>query len=146
MHNLYIISPELNPGDEIKNIVEDFLANFVPFEISIGAKLVLYFDKKSRAYYFICHIDAKTLVTKCDLNASLDNDDEDEIYKLNRDITEDKSAYKLMEKDALEGRSFEDLVVEYDTSYREQKPLKIYGGQHRIRAIVKTLHLLCITF
>lgn len=139
MSDFYIVSPQLNPSGEIMRIIEDFLKNFMPFEISTGAKLVLHFDKKSGAYYFICHLDGQTLVTKCDLEASLDNDDEDEIYKLNRDITEDKSAYKLMEKDALAGRSFEDLVIEYDTSYREQKPLKIYGGQHRIQAIRNTL-------
>jgi len=42
-----------------------------------------------------------------------------------------------MEQDALNGRSFEDMVVEYDTSYRIKKPLKVYGGQHRLRAIEK---------
>ena len=99
----------------------------------------MYFDKKSSAYYFICHIDGKTLASKCDLEASLDSGEEDEIYKLNRDITEDNAAYKLMEKDAIEGRSFEDLVVEYDTSYQNSKPLKAYGGQHRIRAITTAL-------
>src|SRR4030043_1533387 len=42
-----------------------------------------------------------------------------------------------MEKDAFQGRSFEDMVIEYDTSYRSDLPLKVYGGQHRIRAITK---------
>src|SRR3990172_3486440 len=42
-----------------------------------------------------------------------------------------------MEQDALNGRSFEDMVVEYDTSYRIKKPLIVYGGQHRLRAIEK---------
>lgn len=28
-------------------------------------------------------------------------------------------------------------MVEYDTSYRIKKPLKVYGGQHRLRAIEK---------
>ena len=40
-----------------------------------------------------------------------------------------------MEEDSKEGRSFEDMVIEYDKSYRPLKPLKVYGGQHRIRAI-----------
>jgi len=47
------------------------------------------------------------------------------------------AAYKTMEQDALNGRSFEDMVVEYDTSYRIKKPLIVYGGQHRLRAIEK---------
>jgi len=42
-----------------------------------------------------------------------------------------------MEKDAIARRSFEDIVIEYDTSYRSNKPLKVYGGQHRITAITK---------
>jgi hypothetical protein len=67
----------------------------------------------------------------------LDGDDEDVIYKLNRDITEDEAAYKIMEKDASAGRSFEDMVIEYDTSYNNTQPLKVYGGQHRIKAITK---------
>ena len=40
-----------------------------------------------------------------------------------------------MESDALKGRSFEDLVIEYDTSYKADRPLKVFGGQHRIEAI-----------
>ncbi len=45
-----------------------------------------------------------------------------------------------MEEDAKEGRSFEDMVLEYDKSYRSSKPLKVYGGQHRIRAITNSLN------
>ena len=56
---------------------------------------------------------------------------------MNREITEDQAAYKQMEEDAYGGRSFEDIVLEYDTSYRPKKPLKVYGGQHRLRAISK---------
>jgi hypothetical protein len=139
MNESYVVSSQLNLSGEILHMLEDFLKNFMPLEISSGTKLLLHFDKKSQAYYFICHLDGQTLVAKSDLEASLDNDVEDEIYKLNRDITEDKAAYKLMEQDASAGRSFEDLVIEYDNSYREDKPLKIYGGQHRIQAIKNTL-------
>jgi hypothetical protein len=103
----------------------------------MGTKLLLYFDEKSEAYYLMCHLDGKVLTQHCDLEASLDADEDDEIYKLNREITEDQAAYKLMEEDALNGRSFEDLVLEYDTSYHTTKPLKVYGGQHRLRAITK---------
>jgi hypothetical protein len=46
-----------------------------------------------------------------------------------------------MEADAAKGRSFEDLVVEFDSSYHAERPLKVYGGQHRIRAISKTSQL-----
>jgi len=42
-----------------------------------------------------------------------------------------------MEEDALKGRVFEDIVAEYDVSYRPTKPLKVFGGQHRVTAIRK---------
>ena len=110
-----------------------------PYEITNGAELILYCDEKSKAYYLVCHLDAATLVELSDFEASLDATDEDVIYKLNRDITEDKAAFRSMEEDALNGRSFEDMVVEFDTSYRKDKPLKIYGGQHRIKAITSAI-------
>ena len=135
----YIILPQMKPESQIKHLVEDFLKKFNILELNFGSQLILHFDKKSSAYYFCCHLDGQTLMSKCDLEASIDNDEDDENYKLNRDITEDKSAYKIMEQDAAKGRSFEDLVLEYDTSYRERKPLKVYGGQHRIKAITTTI-------
>ncbi len=62
---------------------------------------------------------------------------ENEEYKLNREVYTDTYAYKVMESDSLKRRSFEDLVVEYDTTYRPNKPLKVFGGQHRITAIAE---------
>jgi hypothetical protein len=85
----------------------------------------------------MCHIKSQELVKRTDLKATITHDDEAEdiIYKLNREITEDHIAYIKMEEDAKEGRSFEDMVMEYDKTYNDQKPLKVYGGQHRITAI-----------
>ena len=42
-----------------------------------------------------------------------------------------------MESDAVNGRAFEDIVVEYEASYRPSRPLKVFGGQHRITAITE---------
>ncbi len=106
-------------------------------ELKNGVPLVLHYDKKSEAYYVTCHISGETITKRSDLEATLGADEEDELYKLNREITEDKVAYQQMERDALAGRSFEDIVAEYDTSYRSSMPIKIYGGQHRVRAISK---------
>ncbi len=137
MNSSILIPPELSPKKNVTKSIENFLAAFQPHEVKMGTKLLLHFDEKSEACYLTCHLDAKVLIQHCDLEASLDADEDDEIYKLNREITEDQEAYKLMEEDALKGRSFEDLVLEYDTSYRPQKSLKVYGGQHRLRAITK---------
>ena len=137
MNSSIVISSGTSPKKNITRSIDNFLKAFEPHEVKMGTKLLLYFDERSKAYYLTCHLDGKVLVQHCDLEASLEADEEDEIYKLNREITEDQAAYKLMEEDASNGRSFEDLVLEYDTSYRATKPLKVYGGQHRLRAITK---------
>ena len=139
MEKNYII-PNLDDNEipaEVETQLLAFIKQFSPYEIRQGTKLCLYFDSKSKAYYVTCHLEGSILAQYSDTNATLDSDDEDEIYKLNREITEDQAAYKAMEKDASEGRSFEDIVLEYDKSYRPTKPLKVYGGQHRITAISK---------
>lgn len=133
-----IIPDGVKPSTIIVKKVKEFVDTFKPYEIKNGTKLLLYFDGKSAAYYLVCHLDCSDLIPYCDLEASLDiSEEEDVIYKLNRDIKEDESAYKHMEEDANDGRSFEDMVLEYDTSYNNKKPLKVYGGQHRIRALSK---------
>lgn len=137
MNNNIIISKELNPSEEIMNSLNDFFKEFDPFEIIMGNKLFLYYDKKSDAYYVKCNLKASDIINKTDFEASLDGTTEDELYKLNREITENEGAFEIMVTDAILGRSFEDIVVEYDTSYNIETPLKIYGGQHRIKAIQK---------
>lgn len=97
----------------------------------------LFLDERSKAFYITCHLSGAVLADAFDSDATLDVDEEDEIYKLNRDIQEDETAYQVMEQDARQGRSFEDIVLEYDTSYRPKRPLKVYGGQHRLTAISK---------
>jgi len=130
-----IIPSTLKPNQKVIDKVNNFLESYRPYESENNLGLILFFDAKSSAYYLICHLSASILSISCDLDATLDGDEEDEIYKLNRDITEDQSAYKIMEEDAVKGRSFEDIVIEFDTSYRKSRPLKVYGGQHRVKAI-----------
>ena len=137
-NNAYI-SPDFSPAThEIELQLQAFLKQFSPYEIQRGAKLCIYFDKRSGAFYILCHLTGSILAQYSDINATLNNDEEEDIYKLNREITTDQSAYKEMEKDAGAGRSFEDIVLEFDRSYKPTKPLKVYGGQHRIEAISKT--------
>jgi hypothetical protein len=137
MPDSLIYAKHLSPSPPILSKAEAFLKAFKPLETASGTKLLLHFDERSRAYYVCCHLSANVLTAHCDTEATIDPDEEDVIYKLNREITEDQDAYKEMEKDALNGRVFEDIVLEYDTSYRLRKPLKVYGGQHRLRAIAK---------
>src|SRR6476660_6841500 len=118
-----VITPRKSPPPAVvAKKLEDFLKAFRPHELN-GGPMHLFLDEKSNAYYLACHLEGRILAASCDAEASLDGDDE-EIYKLNRDVREDEAAYQLMEKDAVKARSFEDIVLEYDTSYRVKKPLK----------------------
>lgn len=123
------------PSKEIQTLIKEFNNTFKPLESINGECLTLH-DEKSNAFYVSCHLQTKEIVGNADFHATIDDaDDDDGLYKLNRDITENQVAYNTMCLDAKAGRSFEDIVVEYDKSYSTNLPLKIYGGQHRIKAI-----------
>jgi len=126
------------PDPHIIAKAQDFLKSFQTFEKENGVTLLLLYDGKSDAFYLNCHLDSKLLATRTDLDAVLDPE-ESEVYKLNREIYTDNYAYRRMESDALNRRAFEDLVVEYDNSYRPAKPLKVFGGQHRVMAIMEAV-------
>jgi hypothetical protein len=128
----------LTPSSLIVSKVEEFLNTFSTQEGMNGVPLLLHFDRRSGAFYLICHLDSKTLASRSDLEAVLDPV-ESEDYKLNRNLYVDTYGYKVMASDALKGRSFEDIVVEFDTSYRHEKALKVFGGQHRIKAITEAI-------
>ncbi len=133
-----VLMPDgVEPSQSVCRKLCKFVQQFNPYEVRRGAKLVLLHDAKSDAFYVTCHLEGKDLSKYCDAESTIDPDaEEDEIYKLNREITPDHMAYKTMEEDALGGRTFEDLVLEFDSSYRPKKPLKVYGGQHRLKAII----------
>jgi len=122
------------------NLAKEFLESYDIIEASKAdetdkdAVIFLHLDKKSDAFYMTCHLYGEDISELADLNASIEGDDENN-YKLNRDLHMDKSAFLKMKVDATAGRSFEDIVLEYDPSYNEGEPLKVYGGQHRVEAI-----------
>lgn len=128
---------------EVSNAANKFCQEYSPLESSAGKIAFMHFDEASKAYYLACHFPGSVIVAKSDLDASIDGDDDDDdsdgVYKLNRDIYQDHQAYALMCTDAIRGRSFEDIVAEYDVSYNSGKPFKIYGGQHRVKAIEQAL-------
>ena len=128
------------PPKSVLKVAEEFIDRFSPYERENGIPLLVLFDNKSQAFYVVCHLQGNVIASKSDIDATLDPNESEE-YKLNREIYTDNYAYRKMTTDASQGRSFEDLVVEYDTSYRPQKPLKVFGGQHRIEAISQNLEL-----
>ena len=98
-------------------------------------RLSCFSDGKSKAYYIKCNIEGSVAAGVCDLNARLDVDSE-EAFRSNRELLLKKRTYKNMRSDALRGREFNDVIVEYSRTYEPARPLKVWGGQHRIRAIM----------
>jgi len=129
-----VISVGVKPDSSIMDKVQRFVERFEPVEHSLGLPIQLWFDACSEAFYFLCHLDGKAIARRADLRAVLDPQESEE-YKLNRGLYLDKYAYLIMRRDAKRGRAFEDIVVEFDESYRPNQPLKVFGGQHRVQAI-----------
>lgn len=129
------ITSSIKPDQIVIDVINEFLNDFTPLETYNGGKALVIYDEKSKAYYLPCHLKSLDFCDYTDFDATIDGSDEDELYKLNRDITENESAFFTMSSDAKSGRTFEDIVVEYDKTYNSDRPLKIYGGQHRIKAI-----------
>lgn len=132
---LFEITPAGHPVPAgIVSQIESFRDQIPTFERSNNIPYVLSRDGRSGAYYFLCHIPAKEAVELLDYNAAIDPTEQEE-YRANREILGDHRAFTTMIADAQAGREFVDLVVEYDSSYREETPLKMWGGQHRTKAI-----------
>jgi hypothetical protein len=134
MANNFVIPEGFQVDQKMQAAIDEFLAKYPTLEGLNKAPSLLMQDKKSSVFYLVCHLDTKTMATATDCDAILDPHDGED-YKLNRDLYTDTYAYKKMEEDAKKGRSFEDIIIEYDKSYRPEQPLKVFGGQHRINAI-----------
>ena len=70
------------------------------------------------------------------IDSPLDSENQSE-YRANRDVVEDSTAFLQMKEDAKQKRSFSNIVAEYITTFDEEHPLKIIGGQHRYIAILE---------
>ena len=129
---LYI--KDIDVDENIKGIIKNFRENIPLLEKKERTPLIILEDKKAKAVYSECHIYATDLVNLSDANATIDPDLQEE-FRANRDLEPNNSFFIQMLEDAKNGRQFSDLVIEYNTTYEEKKPLKILGGQHRNEAI-----------
>lgn len=134
-------SPEYNiisclPDDhndisiKIKELVFKFTQICQPLENTI----FVFWDAKTKALYCECHIHAKNLLKLATTDVPLDPEEQAE-YRANREIVEDDVAFEQMKSDAKDGRTFSNIVAEFDISYDATHPIKIIGGQHRYIAI-----------
>jgi hypothetical protein len=119
---------------EIQKKVAQFLGEVNTLEAAKQAPIVIYQDGKGKGYYIKCGIQAKVACPLIDLNAKLDPADK-ESFRANRELLLKNNTYKRMVADAKEGREFNDIIAEYTKDYSPGKPLKIWGGQHRVKAI-----------
>ena len=115
---------------QIQGKVEEFVRKCRPIEKTI----YVFTDARTGAYYSESHISAQDLVRLCTIDVPLDPEEQSD-YRANRDIVEDNVAFEQMKADSDEGRTFSNIVAEFDTTHNSRYPIKIIGGQHRFLAI-----------
>lgn len=125
---------------KVKAEVNQFLAEVKTCEREGNAPTIIYQDGKKGSYYIKCTIPAKVVCSFLDLNARLDPTS-DASYRANRELLLKHHTYQRMKTDAEEGREFHDIIVEYSKAYNPEQPLKVWGGQHRSKAIQEVLEL-----
>lgn len=107
-----------------------------PLEPAEG--ILLLTDHRTGAGYCECHIKASKLIALGTTDVPLDPEDQAD-YRANRELVENAPAYARMIADAVERRSFSNIVAEYTLDFDKEHPLKIIGGQHRYEAIKHAL-------
>lgn len=124
----------LKKRQEIVELINEFIKVFKPLELDF----IVMTDYLTKAFYIEVHIPADKLIKFSTIDVPLDPDEQVE-YRANRDVIEDHEAFIQMKEDAKNGRSFSNIVAEYNTEFLEEIPLKIIGGQHRFLAIKEAL-------
>ena len=110
------------------------LAEVKPLEVANHASLIIHQDGKSKGYYIKCTVLAEHVAPLLDTNAKLNPSGADS-FRANRELLIEHNTFKRMAEDATLGREFNDIIVEYNREYSPQTPLKIWGGQHRAKAL-----------
>ena len=131
--NLFFDKKAKEDKDVYKS-VDSFLREVETLENIYQSQIIIHQDFKSMGYYIKCDIEAKNVISLLDMNAKLNPTDKESI-RANRELLLKHNTYKRMVSDAKEGREFNDIIVEYTREYSPEKPLKIWGGQHRVKAI-----------
>lgn len=120
--------------DAISGLVLECVKRVRILESSKEGHLTIFQDGKSKGYYVKCNILAADASPLLDMNAKL-NPTDVESFRANRQLLTEHNTFKRMVSDAKDGREFNDIIVEYTQEYTPERPLKIWGGQHRAKAI-----------
>jgi len=121
-------------NDKVEGQVTTFLNQVTTLEAKHNMLVIIFQDGASGAYYIKSSLLASDAAKLCDLDAKLDVSSS-ESYRANRQLFLKHMTYQRMVADALKGREFNDIIVEYNVEYTQENPLKVWGGQHRIKAI-----------
>ena len=124
---------------KIENLASNFFEGISTLENELDMPIVIFQDGVNNSYYSKCHILASDASKIIDLNAKI-NPEDVESFRANRELMLEHTTYFKMESDALSGREFNDIIVEYNLDYAKDKPLKVWGGQHRANAISKAVN------
>ena len=116
----------------VSDLVLEFVQLFNPVEAESGHVLI-FTDHRTNAHYCECHVKASAFIAHSTTDVSLDPDEQGE-YRANRELVE-HVAFDRMKADALEKRSFSNIVAEFNPTQNPDKPLGVIGGQHRTEAI-----------
>lgn len=123
-------------NNKVERHVQAFIDGVVNGSSRAHESVKIYQDGKSKSYYIKISLPAISVFDRLDLEARLDPENTAS-YKANRDLLLKHLTYQRMKKDAENGREFNDIIVEYLLSYDKDKPLKVWGGQHRSKAIME---------
>jgi hypothetical protein len=139
MNSEYVLGDDaFQPEERILEILHQFRVEIPTLESEKELPFLLLQDGKSQAFYIECHIDASEAIHLADLDAVLDPEEQEQ-FRLQRELQPANRAFIAMCSDALGNRQFADIIAEYDLTYRPETPLKILGGQHRTEAIKRAL-------
>jgi len=122
-------------NQEVEKTVRKCLESIDTLEKARNMPVYIFQDGVKKSYYIRCTVTGKTMTGLISLDARL-NPESGETFRDNREILETHNTFLRMRADAANEREFNDLIAEYITSYLPDKPLKIWGGQHRSRAII----------
>lgn len=122
---------------ELIATVKTFLGEIDTAEKARNVPVIIYQDGVKNSYYIRCAISGETMSRVISLDARIDPES-GETFRGNRELLLRNNTFLRMLADAEKGREFNDIIAECVTSYLPEKPLKVWGGQHRSKAIVDT--------
>ncbi len=125
---------------DIEKLVSGFFKNVPTLESELNIPVIIFQDGVNNSYYIKCQILGSVASKIIDLNAKI-NAKDPESFRANRELMLKHTTYLKMKLDASKGREFNDIIVEYNHGYNTDRPLKIWGGQHRVYAISETVNL-----